>query len=248
MVQIPGLQARRHGSVGRRPSLGACALGAAALALVLGLVVAPQAAIQGQPQRLMYLHVPSAWTAFLCFGCVALCSLAQLLRRPGPWSAIAQAAAEVGVVTTALTLLEGSLWGHSAWGVWWAWDPRLVSTALLFVSYLAYLSLRALPGGRVQRVAAWVGLASAFEIVVVHFSVIWWRTLHQPPTLIQPTLTPPPIAGLMLLALLAALVASTLGAAWYVRARVDQLLPRPLLRVPEQVGEPAPARMPERLS
>jgi len=205
--------------------LGACTLAVTGAALLLGLVVAPEAAVQGQPQRLMYLHVPSAWTAFLCFGAVALCSIAQLLRRPGSWGEIAQAAAEVGVVTTGLTLAEGSLWAHASWGVWWAWDPRLVSTAVLFVSYVAYLALRALPSAVVPaRAAAWVGLGSAFEIVIVHFSVIWWRTLHQGPTLLQPSLSPPPIASMMLVALLVALVASTLGAIWYVRARVAVLV------------------------
>jgi len=213
-----------------------CAVATAAVALLLGLVVAPEAAVQGQPQRLMYLHVPSAWTAFLCFGAVALCSIAQLLRRPGSWAEIAQAAAEMGVATTGLTLAEGSLWGHASWGVWWAWDPRLVSTAVLFVSYVAYLALRALPAAVVPpRAAAWVGLASAFEIVIVHFSVVWWRTLHQGPTLLQPGLSAPPIAPLMLVALLVALVASTLGAIWYVRARVSGMV----LRRPTQQAERA---------
>lgn len=225
MIRTPRLGDERQRSTSRRPSLGRCALVAAGAAVLLGLVVAPEAAVQGEPQRLMYLHVPSAWVAFLCFGAVALCSIAQLLNRPGSWGAIARAAAEVGVAATGLTLIEGSLWGHAAWGVWWAWDPRLVSTALLFVSYVAYLALRALPSAVVPpRAAAWVGLASAFEIVIVHFSVVWWRTLHQSPTLIQPSLSAPPIAPLMLVALLVALVASTLGAIWYVRARVTGMV------------------------
>ena len=239
MMRMPSPGHGQQRFARHRPSLGGCALAATAAALLLGLLIAPEAAIQGQPQRLMYLHVPSAWTAFLCFGCVALCSIAQLLRRPGTWAEISRAAAEVGVAATALTLAEGSLWGQAAWGVWWAWDPRLVSTAVLFASYIAYLALRALPGATSQRAAAWVGVASAFEIVIVHFSVIWWRTLHQQPTLIQPSLSPPPIAPLMLVALLVALVASTLGATWYVRARVRRLLAdRPL---PPIEVTPAPA-------
>lgn len=225
MIRTLGLDDEHRRSPRGRPSLGACALAATVAAAVLGLVVAPEAALQGQPQRLMYLHVPSAWTAFLCFGAVALCSIAQLLRRSGSWAEIAQAAAEVGVAATGLTLAEGSLWGHAAWGVWWAWDPRLVSTAVLFVSYVAYLALCALPRTVVPPTcAAWVGLASVFEIVVVHFSVVWWRTLHQGPTLLQPGLSAPPIAPLMLVALLVSLVASTLGAIWYVRARVAGLV------------------------
>lgn len=202
--------------------LGVAAIAVAVLAAVLGLAVAPTAAIQGPAQRLMYVHVPGAWTAFAAFSCVALCSIAVLLGRPGRYDAVAGAAAEVGVAMTAVTLAEGSIWGHSAWGVWWAWDPRLVSTALLFVTYIAYLALRAVPGDpvRTTRRNALAGLIFAVQLPIVHFSVLWWRTLHQPPTVLRPSLSPPPIAPLMLLALLTATLAFTLGAAWYIRRRV----------------------------
>ena len=228
--------------------LGPAALVVGAVAAVLALVVAPQAAIQGEPQRLMYVHVPAAWTAFAAFGCVALCSIAVLLRRPGPYDAVARAAAELGVAMTALAIAEGSVWGHSAWGVWWAWDPRLVSTALLLVSYVAYLALRSLPGEqqRVARRAAVAGLVFAVEVPVAHFSVLWWRTLHQPPTVLRPSLSPP-IAHLMLLALLVSVLAFTLAGAWYVRRRVRQLAAPPVVPVS---GEPAadqladPAQLP----
>ena len=204
--------------------LGLAAVVVAVVAVPLALVVAPRAAIQGEPQRLMYAHVPAAWTAFAAFGCVALCSVAVLLRRRGPYDAVARAAAELGVAMTALAIAEGSVWGHSAWGVWWAWDPRLVSTALLLVSYVAYLALRSLPGDpeRVHRRAAVAGLVFAVEVPVAHFSVLWWRTLHQPPTVLRPSLSPP-IAPLMLLALLTSVAAFTLAGAWYVRRRVLQL-------------------------
>jgi heme exporter protein C len=230
--ETPRLGARLGPRLGRRLGrrLAVAAVAAALLAVVLALAVAPEAAIQGQSQRLMYVHVPSAWTAFLCFGVLVLCSVAQLLQRPGPWPRVARAAAEVGVAATALTIAEGSLWGHIAWGVWWAWDPRLVSTALMLVSSIAYLALRALPGdaARVERRAAFAGLVFAIEVPVVHFSVLWWRTLHQPPTLLRPSLSAPPIAPLMLVTLLVAVLASTLAAAWYVVRRTEQLAPPPL--------------------
>jgi heme exporter protein C len=214
--------------------LGVAAAVVGLVAVILALMVAPEAAIQGQPQRLMYVHVPAAWTAFAAFACVALCSIAVLLRRPGRYDAVARAAAEVGVAMTAVAIAEGSLWGHSAWGVWWAWDPRLVSTALLLVSYVAYLALRSLPGDaeRVSRRAAVAGLVFAGWVPVAHFSVLWWRTLHQPPTVLRPSLSPPPIAPLMLLALLTATLAFTLGAGWYVRRRVQRLAPMPETTVP----------------
>jgi len=224
---------------------GPAALVAAGIAAVVALAVAPRAAIQGEAQRLMYVHVPGAWTAFAAFGCVALCSIAVLLRRPGPYDAVARAAAELGVAMTALTIMEGSLWGHTAWGVWWAWDPRLVSTAFLLVSYVAYLALRSLPGDpvRVQRRAAVAGLVFAVEVPVVHFSVLWWRTLHQPPTLLVPSLSPP-IAPLMLLALLLGVVTFSLGGLWYVRRRVRQLTgatPQAPQLSPPSAGRPVPA-------
>ncbi|MEP9381901.1 cytochrome c biogenesis protein CcsA [Nocardioides cheoyonin] len=222
--------------------LGPAALGVAAVAAVLALVVAPRAAIQGEPQRLMYVHVPGAWTAFAAFACVALCSIAVLLRRPGPYDAVARAAAELGVAMTALAIAEGSLWGHSAWGVWWAWDPRLVTTALLLVSYVAYLALRSLPGDedRVRRRAAVAGLVFSVEVPIAHFSVLWWRTLHQPPTVLRPSLSPP-IAPLMLLALLVGVLAFTLAGAWYVRRRVLQLTaPTSPAAVPAAPAERAP--------
>jgi len=217
--------------------IGLAALAATGLALVLGLVVAPEAAIQGESQRLMYVHVPSAWTAFASFGVVGLCSAAVLLRRPGHWGAVALAAGEVGVVATGLTLAEGSLWGHMAWGTWWAWDPRLVSTALLFLSYLGYLAMRGLPGDAAEQRAAAAGLLFLLEIPVVHFSVLWWPSLHQQATILRPSLTPP-IEGRMFLALMVALLASTLGAAWYVMRRTDQLVATPAAE--PVVDAPAP--------
>lgn len=201
--------------------LGMSALVMGGVAVMLAFVVAPQAAVQGPAQRLMYAHVPAAWTAFAAFGCVALCSAAVLLERPGRFDEVARAAAEVGAAMTALTIAEGSIWGHSAWGVWWAWDPRLVSTAVMLVSYVAYLALRAMPGEalRVRRRAAAFGVVFALQVPVVHFSVVWWRTLHQPPTLLRPSLSPP-IDPIILTTLLVAVLAFSLGAAWYVRARV----------------------------
>jgi len=212
--------ARRSGWL----SLGGAAVATAVVAGVLALAVAPADSVQGQSQRLMYVHVPSAWTAFLSFAAVWLSSAAVLLRVGRRWDAVAQAAAELGVVMTALAIAEGSIWGHEAWGVWWTWDPRLVTTALLLVLYIAYLAMRALPGDpvRTSRRAAVAGVLFFAQVPIVHFSVLWWRTLHQPPTLLRPSLSPP-MDPVMLLALLCSLAAFTLGGAWYVRRRVAQL-------------------------
>jgi heme exporter protein C len=207
----------------------------AGAALVLDLVVAPPDAVQGQAQRLMYVHVPAAWTAYLCFAVVFAASIGVLLGRGQRWDAYARAAAELGTGMVALAIAEGSLWGHLAWGVWWTWDPRLVTTALLLVLYCLYLAVRALPTSprRASRRAALIGVVAFAQVPVVHFSVLWWRTLHQPPTLLSPEPSPP-IDATMLIALLTSVVAFTIAAAWLVRRRVEQIMQQ------DEDLEPAP--------
>jgi heme exporter protein C len=205
--------------------LGLAAFGWLLVLLFMALVVAPPDALQGQSQRLMYLHVPAAWMAFAAFGAVAFCSLATLIGGGERMWAVAGAAAELGVAMTGLTLAEGSIWGHAAWGVWWAWDPRLVSTAVLFLVYVAYLAARTLADASVhrRRRVATAGFCSFVLVPVVHFSVLWWRTLHQPPTLLAPD-AHPPIAAVMLATLLVGVLAFSLAGTWYVVRRTGALL------------------------
>lgn len=204
--------------------LAAAAALVAAAALTLGLVIAPPDAVQGQPQRLMYVHVPAAWTAFASFAVVLLASAAFLLRRRPVWDAVAQAAAELGVGMTALAIVLGSIWGRAVWGVWWTWDARLVTTAVLLLIYLGYLGVRGLtddPEVNAGR-AAVIGIAGFIQVPIVHFSVLWWRTLHQPPTILAPG-TAPPIDGRMAAALGAGFLAFTLAGAWFFFRRLAQL-------------------------
>jgi heme exporter protein C len=220
--------------------LRASAAVAVVAALVLGLVVAPPDAVQGQAQRLMYVHVPAAWLAYLTFTGVLVFSVAYLVTRNLKWDRRAQAAGELGVGMTALTLAEGSLWGRPVWGTWWVWDPRLVTTAVLLLVYLGYLSVRGLSDDRAAgaRRAAAVGIIGFVDIPVVHFSVVWWRTLHQPATLLSPD--PAPIDPRMLLALLVALVAFTLTGALVYRRRLAMLAAADAAAVaPVTVPEPA---------
>ncbi len=205
--------------------------------LVLGLAVAPPDAVQGQPQRLMYVHVPSAWVAYLAFGTVLVSSVAYLVRRDLAWDRRAQAAAELGVGLTGLAIVLGSLWGRPVWGVWWTWEPRLVTTAVLLLTYVGYLAVRGLSGDAHvnARRAAVVGVAGFVNVPVVHFSVVWWRTLHQPPTLLQAG-GDPRIAAVMLAALLTGVVAFTLGALWLYLRRLRALMPL----APREDGEAVP--------
>lgn len=222
-----------------RRMLGVGAGLATATLLVMGLVVAPPDAVQGQPQRLMYVHVPSAWVAYLTFATVLVASVAYLWRRDLRWDARAQAAAEIGAGLTALTLVLGSLWGRPVWGVWWAWDPRLVSTAVLLLVYVGYLGVRGLSADRHvnARRAAVIGVLGFVEVPIVHFSVLWWRSLHQPPTILQAGA--PPIAAPMLVALLTGVVAFTLFAAWIYLRRLDQLIARLTAAVAGRAGQAA---------
>jgi heme exporter protein C len=212
---------------------------AAATAAVLALAVAPPDAVQGQAQRLMYVHVPAAWLAYLTFGVVLVASVAYLISRDLKWDRRAQAAAELGVGMTALTIALGSLWGRPVWGTWWVWDPRLVTTAVLLLVYLGYLSVRGLSDDRAAgaRRAAAVGIIGFVDIPVVHFSVVWWRTLHQPPTLLSPD--PAPIDPRMLVALLVAVVAFTLAGAVVFRRRLRTLALADAVAAPADEG-PAP--------
>ena len=161
--------------------VGWSALASLVVLAVLGLWIAPPDAVQRDAQRLMYLHVPAAWLAYLAFGVTALASALYLWgrTRSAVWDRIAGASAEIGVVFTGLTLVLGSLWGRPVWGIWWAWDARLVSTAVLFFLYVGYLALRRIPGpGRATRCAI-AALIAVVDVPIVHFSVDWWRTLHQ---------------------------------------------------------------------
>jgi heme exporter protein C len=135
----------------------------------------------GHLQKIMYVHVPAAWNAFLAFLVVALASLRYLWKGQERDDLLAASAAEVGALLTGLTLALGMIWGKPTWGVWWTWDPRLTSTAVLFFIYVAYLVLRSFveePDRRAQWSAV-VGILGALNVPIVYMSVKWWRTLHQ---------------------------------------------------------------------
>lgn len=193
------------------------ALGTAALALLLvggflGLRWAPPDAIQGNAMRIMYVHVPSAWTAYLAFFLVLVGSILYLWKKDARWDMLAAAAAEIGVLFTALTLVTGSIWGKPIWGVYWTWDPRITTVAILFVIYAGYLMLRTLqpdPTAR-ARTSAVVGIIGFLDIPIIQQSVYWWRSLHQQGTIVRPGLGDPPLDDRMELALFVNVAAFTL--------------------------------------
>jgi heme exporter protein C len=191
----------------------------------LGLVVTPPDVVQKDAVRLLYLHVPTAWLAmYLSFGVTTLASVLYLWKRSRSrfWDLVAGSSAEIGVLFIGLTLLVGSIWGRATWGVWWTWDARLTSTAVLFVTYLGYLAVRRIPSDPEvrSRRAAIVALAAFVNVPLVHKSVEWWRTLHQPASVFdERRLLDPQITGSMAWALLLAVLAFTVLYAWLLVSR-----------------------------
>jgi heme exporter protein C len=169
-------------------ALGWISAAALAVGLVMAFGVAPREVTQGNVQRIMYVHPPLAWVAYLAFGLVAGASIVYLVRRRPAADRLAHASAEVGVLFTGLAIATGSIWGKPTWGTWWTWDARLTSVAILFVMYLGYLLLRGTVEDRERaaRYCAVLGIVAALDMPLVHFSVYWWRTLHQPPSLMKP--------------------------------------------------------------
>jgi heme exporter protein C len=202
-----------------RSLLGGITLVGLAAGLVMGFAIAPREATQGNVQRIMYLHVPSVWVAYLAFAVVLVASIAYLVRRAEAADRLAHASAEVGVLFTGLTIATGSIWGKPTWGTWWTWDARLVTTAVLFFIYLGALLVRGLADDsrRGARLAAVVSIIGFLDIPVIHYSVVWFRTLHQPTSLVRGDIK---MAPPMLTALLLSILAFTVLFAYLLTLRV----------------------------
>jgi len=146
-----------------------------------GLFVTPPDYLQGETVRILYIHVPSAWLGMAGWGGIAAASLSQLVWRH-PLAAVAgRAIAPVGATFAAFCLATGSIWGRPTWGTWWEWDGRLTSMLILFFLYLAYIALASAERerGGDGRMAALFGMVGAINLPIIHYSVLWWRTLHQ---------------------------------------------------------------------
>jgi len=146
-----------------------------------GLFVTPPDYLQGETVRILYIHVPAAWLGMAGWGAIAAASISQLVWRH-PLAAVAgRAVAPAGATFAGLCLATGSIWGRPTWGTWWEWDGRLTSMLILFFLYLGYIALAAAErerGGE-GRMAALFGMVGAINLPIIHYSVLWWRTLHQ---------------------------------------------------------------------
>jgi heme exporter protein C len=220
--------------------LAALAAASLAASAILSLIVSPPDVEQGSLIRLMYVHVPAAWVAYLAFAVVFVASIAYLATRKTRWDRLAAASAEIGVLFTALTIVLGSIWAKPVWGTWWTWDPRLTTTAILLLIYVGYLAVRRLPDSPARRArwAAVVGIVGFVDVPIVHLSVRWWRSLHQAPARL---LGVPDVSPMMGAALGIGFLAFTIAYVYLmaVRLRVGRLEDRATAEaLSPRVGQP----------
>ncbi|MQC18461.1 MAG: cytochrome C assembly protein [Chloroflexi bacterium] len=197
-------------------------VGVAMMAMIVGaLVAAPREIIEGEVQRLMYIHVPSAITMYGAFIVTAFASVLYLWKRDMRWDALAKGSAMVGVFLCGMVLVTGAIWGKPIWGVYWSWDARLTTTLILFLIYAAYLLARSIAGPldeQAARYAAIFAIIGVADIPIIQMSVRWWRTLHPQPIIFQAN---PALPGEMLLVLLIGFIAIAALATWLVVLQTD---------------------------
>jgi heme exporter protein C len=210
-----------------------------------GLAFAPREAYMGEVQRIMYVHVPTAWNTMLVLTFAFVCALVSLLRGGWTWDARLEAAIEAGVVLSALVCMQGSIWARPTWGVWWDWDPRLTTTAVLLFAFGGILALRQFVDDPVKR-AVWSSVAVVIayvDVPLVYFSVRWWNSLHQlqstPETVSRAFHWPLRINAFGVLFLLIGLV--ELRARLAFLRREAESAPPPPVRVAEALGGAPPA-------
>ena len=202
------------------PLLGAAAAALIATGLWLGFA-APEDYQQGATVRMMYIHVPAAWTAMAAYGGLGAASFFSLIFRHALADAAAKAAAPLGAAFTLLALITGSLWGRPMWGTWWVWDARLTSVLVLLLLFVGYMTLRASidDEARSARAGAILALVGLINLPIIHFSVDWWNSLHQGESILRPggpTIAPVFLAPLFVMG---AGYALAFGALWMVRIR-----------------------------
>jgi heme exporter protein C len=190
--------------------------------IAFGLGFSPEDRDQRESVRLLYVHVPTIWIAYLAFVVTAVASAMYFFGRKKSlgWDRLAGASAEIGTAFVAVTLVIGAMWGRLTWGVFWQWDARLTTTALLFVTYIGYLAVRRLGGTHEQRArrSAVIGMLAVLEIPLVHWSVRLWRSLHQEATVLG-TDGDVSMDGLMLFSLFVGVIAFSLLYVWLVMHR-----------------------------
>lgn len=154
-------------------------------ALAYGLLYAPADRLMGETVRILYIHVPAAWLGMGGWTTIAIASVVELVWRHPLATIAARAAAVPGAVFTAICLVTGSIWGRPTWGTWWVWDGRLTSMLILLFLYFGYIALANAVNreGASSRIPAIFGIVGAINIPIINRSVVWWNSLHQPPSI-----------------------------------------------------------------
>lgn len=209
---------------------------AIAVTYIRAFFFTPLEALQGPAQKILYVHAPAAWVAFMAFGLVAVASGLYLWLREERLDRIAESSAEVGVVFTTVVLTTGPLWGKPIWGAYWTWDARLTLTLFLWFIYVGYIVLRgALEDREVRaRYSAVLGILGALLIPFIHLSVYLFRTLHPQPILMKPSA--PSLPGEMLTTLLLSFASFTLLYVALLRARYRYAVTRDGANPPPEVN------------
>jgi heme exporter protein C len=179
-------------------------------ALYGGLVLAPPDYQQGDAFRIIYVHAPSAWMSLFIYVVMAVSAAIGLVWRMKLAHAVAAASAPVGASFTFAALATGALWGQPMWGTWWVWDARLTSELILLFLYLGYMALRSSIDDlqRADRASAVLAIVGVVNVPIIHYSVVWWNTLHQPSTVTK--MAAPSISTSMLIPLLVMILGFTL--------------------------------------
>ncbi len=212
--------------------IGIATIVAMAWLVAFGLGFSPEDRDQRESVRLLYVHVPTIWIAYVAFVVTAVASAMYFFgkKKSLGWDRVAGASAEIGTAFVAVTLVIGAMWGRLTWGVFWQWDARLTTTALLFVTYIGYLAVRRLGGTHQQRArrSAVIGMLAVLEIPLVHWSVRLWRSLHQEATVLG-TDGDVSMDGLMLFSLFVGVVAFSLLYVWLMMHRTRVMAMEDLL-------------------
>lgn len=203
-----------------KPSkLGVVAVLSVIAVYIRAIYFTPIEALQGPAQKILYVHAPSAWVAFLAFGLVAVTGALYLWLKDPKLDRVAEASAEVGLLFTTVVLLTGPLWGKPIWGAYWTWDARLTLTLFLWFIYAGYIILRGAIEDREMRAryASVLGILGAMLVPFIHLSVYLFRTLHPMPILLKPSA--PSLPREMVITLVSSFVAFTLLYLWLLRER-----------------------------
>ena len=216
----------RPGSLGGLPSLKTALAAITGVMMLVNLylifMVAPTDSVLGHVQRVFYFHVPIAIMSFLAFFVVFIGSLMYLIKRTPKWDAVAHASAEVGVVFVTLALLTGIIWARPVWNTWWTWEPRLTTTMILWLIYVAYLMVRSYAPSQSKGAiyAAVVGIIGFIDVPIVYYSVVWWRSIHPSPV-VGPFAQSDALDGTMALILLYSLITFIFFFAYMIVERVE---------------------------